>query len=110
MVNQLNLAVKHKLNKTWSLFTPTVSPSKRRNWPAAVWAFGIWLISRQQITVGVLTVHRLHRLAVLRSGWIRRAASCRSRKSGRRGLSGFWRPDHVTNVPEPTQPVKITAP
>jgi ATP-binding cassette subfamily B protein len=52
--NRHNLEVNDKLNKTWSLFTPTVSLLTEIGL-LVVWAFGIWLVSRQQITVGVLT-------------------------------------------------------
>jgi ATP-binding cassette, subfamily B, bacterial len=52
--NQLNLAVNDKLNKTWSLFSPTVSLLTDIGL-LVVWAFGIWQVSRGQITVGVLT-------------------------------------------------------
>ena len=53
-VNHHNLVVNDKLNKTWSLFTPSVSLLTEIGL-LVVWAFGIWLIARQQITVGVLT-------------------------------------------------------
>jgi ATP-binding cassette subfamily B protein len=49
-----NLAVNDKLNKTWSLFGPTVSLMTEIGL-LVVWAFGIWLVSRRRITVGVLT-------------------------------------------------------
>ena len=52
--NQHNLQVNDKLNKIWSLFTPTVSLLTEIGL-LVVWAFGIWLMSKQQITVGVLT-------------------------------------------------------
>ncbi|MFP5443256.1 MAG: ABC transporter transmembrane domain-containing protein, partial [Betaproteobacteria bacterium] len=52
--NQHNLEVNDKLNKTWSLFTPTVSLLTEIGL-LVVWGFGIWLVSRNQITVGVLT-------------------------------------------------------
>src|SRR3990167_796953 len=52
--NQHNLEVNDKLNKTWSLFTPTVSLLTEIGL-LVVWGFGIWLVSRSQITVGVLT-------------------------------------------------------
>ena len=52
--NQHNLEVNDKLNKTWSLFTPTVSLLTEIGL-LVVWGFGIWLVSRNQITVGVDT-------------------------------------------------------
>ena len=52
--NQANLVVNDKLNKTWSLFTPTVSLLTDVGL-LVVWAFGIWQVSKGQITVGVLS-------------------------------------------------------
>jgi ATP-binding cassette, subfamily B, bacterial len=52
--NQHNLEVNDKLNKTWSLFTPTVTLLTELGL-LVVWAFGVWQVSRGDITVGVLT-------------------------------------------------------
>jgi ATP-binding cassette subfamily B protein len=52
--NEHNLAVNDRINKTWSLFTPTVTLLTEIGL-LVVWAFGIWLVSRSEITVGVLT-------------------------------------------------------
>ena len=52
--NQYNLEVNDKLNKTWSLFSPTVSLMTEIGL-LVVWAFGIWQVSQNHITVGVLT-------------------------------------------------------
>ncbi|MEY2838487.1 MAG: hypothetical protein RJB60_786, partial [Pseudomonadota bacterium] len=52
--NHVNLGINDKLNKTWSLFSPTVALMTEIGL-LVVWAFGIWLVSRHQITVGVLT-------------------------------------------------------
>jgi ATP-binding cassette subfamily B protein len=49
--NRHNLEVNDKLNRTWSLFSPTVSLLTEIGL-LVVWAFGIWLVSRSQITVG----------------------------------------------------------
>jgi ATP-binding cassette subfamily B protein len=51
---QHNLAVNDKLNKVWSLFTPRVVPDGNR-FAGGHLGFGIWQLSKQQITVGVLT-------------------------------------------------------
>ena len=51
--NQHNLAVNDRLNKIWSLFTPTVTLLTEIGL-LIVWAFGIWQVSRNEITVGVL--------------------------------------------------------
>jgi len=52
--NRHNLAINDRLNKTWSLFSPTVTLLTEIGL-LVVWAFGIWQVSRDQITDGVLT-------------------------------------------------------
>src|SRR4030095_16407500 len=52
--NRHNLEVNDKLNRTWSLFTPTVSLLTEIGL-LVVWGFGIWQVARGSITVGVLT-------------------------------------------------------
>ena len=42
--NRHNLAVNDRLNKTWSLFSPTVSVLTEVGL-LVVWAFGIWLVA-----------------------------------------------------------------
>ena len=107
-VNQLNLAVNDKLNKTWSLFTPTVSLLTEIGL-LVVWAFGIWLISKQQITVGVLTAF----IAYIGRFYGRLDSMSRIVSVTQKAAAGAKRIfdilDHVSNVPEPAQPVKITA-
>lgn len=107
-VNQLNLAVNDKLNKTWSLFTPTVSLLTEIGL-LVVWAFGIWLISRQQITVGVLTAF----IAYIGRFYGRLDSMSRIVSVTQKAAAGAKRIfdilDHVSNVPEPANPVKISA-
>ena len=107
-VNQLNLTVNDKLNKTWSLFTPTVSLLTEVGL-LVVWAFGIWLISRQQITVGVLTafVAYIGRFYGRLDSMSRIVSVTQKAAAGAKRIFDIL--DHVSNVPEPTQPVKITA-
>jgi ATP-binding cassette subfamily B protein len=52
--NRHNLAVNDRLNRLWSLFSPTVTLLTEIGL-LVVWAFGIWLVAQHQITVGVLT-------------------------------------------------------
>jgi len=52
--NRHNLVVNDRVNKIWSLFTPTVTMLTEVGL-LVVWAFGIWQVSNNQITVGVLT-------------------------------------------------------
>ncbi|MDQ3060150.1 MAG: ABC transporter ATP-binding protein/permease [Pseudomonadota bacterium] len=106
VANQLNLAVNDKLNKTWSLFTPTVSLLTEIGL-LVVWAFGIWLMSRQQITVGVLTAF----IAYIGRFYGRLDSMSRIVSVTQKAASGAKRIfdilDHVSNVPEPAQPVPI---
>ena len=106
VANQLNLAVNDKLNKTWSLFTPTVSLLTEIGL-LVVWAFGIWLMSKQQITVGVLTAF----IAYIGRFYGRLDSMSRIVSVTQKAASGAKRIfdilDHVSNVPEPAQPVKI---
>ncbi|MDP3206142.1 MAG: ABC transporter transmembrane domain-containing protein, partial [Hydrogenophaga sp.] len=50
--NAQNLVVNDRINKTWSLFTPTVTLLTDIGL-LVVWAFGIWQIAKGDITVGV---------------------------------------------------------
>ncbi|ABE43366.1 ABC transporter ATP-binding protein [Polaromonas sp. JS666] len=107
-VNQHNLAVNDKLNKTWSLFTPTVSLLTEIGL-LVVWAFGIWLVSRQQITVGVLTAF----IAYIGRFYTRLDSMSRIVSVTQKAAAGAKRIfdilDHVSNVPETANPVKIGA-
>ncbi|WP_029523796.1 cyanophycin metabolism-associated ABC transporter [Polaromonas glacialis] len=106
VVNQHNLAVNDKLNKVWSLFTPTVSLLTEMGL-LVVWAFGIWLMSRQEITVGVLTAF----IAYIGRFYGRLDSMSRIVSVTQKAAAGAKRIfdilDHVSNVPEPAQPVKI---
>ena len=107
-VNHHNLMVNDKLNKTWSLFTPSVSLLTEVGL-LVVWAFGIWLIARQQITVGVLTAF----IAYIGRFYGRLDSMSRIVSVTQKAAAGAKRIfdilDHVSNVPEPAQPVKIDA-
>lgn len=106
--NQANLAVNDKLNKTWSLFSPTVSLLTDVGL-LVVWAFGIWLVSRREITVGVLTAF----IAYIGRFYTRLDSMSRIVSVTQKAAAGAKRIfdilDHVSNVPEPAQPVKIAA-
>ena len=107
-VNQNNLAVNDKLNKVWSLFTPTVSLLTEIGL-LVVWAFGIWLMSKQQITVGVLTafVAYIGRFYGRLDSMSRIVSVTQKAAAGAKRIFDIL--DHVSNVPEPAQPVKINA-
>ena len=105
-VNQHNLAVNDKLNKVWSLFTPTVSLLTEIGL-LVVWAFGIWLMSRQEITVGVLIafVAYIGRFYGRLDSMSRIVSVTQKAAAGAKQIFDIL--DHVSNVPEPAQPVKI---
>jgi ATP-binding cassette subfamily B protein len=102
--NRHNLEVNDKLNRTWSLFTPTVSMLTEIGL-LVVWAFGIWLVSRGQITVGVLTAF----IAYIGRFYGRLDSMSRIVSVTQKAAAGAKRIfdilDHVSNVPEPAQPV-----
>ncbi|MEO8248245.1 MAG: ABC transporter ATP-binding protein, partial [Burkholderiales bacterium] len=106
--NQHNLQVNDRLNKTWSLFTPTVTLLTEIGL-LVVWAFGIWLVAQSQITVGVLTAF----LAYIGRFYIRLDSMSRIVSVTQKAAAGAKRIfdilDHVSNVPEPANPVPIGA-
>ncbi|MEI7465432.1 MAG: ABC transporter ATP-binding protein [Burkholderiales bacterium] len=107
--NQSNLQVNDRLNKTWSLFTPTVSLLTEIGL-LVVWAFGIWQVSKHQITVGVLTAF----IAYIGRFYGRLDSMSRIVSVTQKAAAGAKRIfdilDHVSNVPEPATPVKLTQP
>jgi len=106
--NVHNLEVNDKLNKTWSLFSPSVSLLTEIGL-LVVWAFGIWLVARQQITVGVLTAF----IAYIGRFYTRLDSMSRIVSVTQKAASGAKRIfdilDHVSNVPEPANPVPLAA-
>ncbi|MGE0348941.1 ABC transporter ATP-binding protein [Hydrogenophaga sp.] len=104
--NEHNLAVNDRLNKTWSLFTPTVTLLTEFGL-LVVWAFGIWLVSQNEITVGVLTAF----IAYIGRFYGRLDSMSRIVSVTQKAASGAKRIfdilDHVSNVPEPAQPVPL---
>jgi ATP-binding cassette, subfamily B, bacterial len=104
--NAKNLAVNDRLNRTWSLFTPTVALLTEMGL-LVVWGIGIWLISHQSITVGVLTAF----LAYIGRFYGRLDSMSRIVSVTQKAAAGAKRIfdilDHVSNVPEPAQPVPL---
>ncbi len=104
--NQYNLQVNDKLNKTWSLFSPTVSLLTEIGL-LVVWAFGIWLVAHHQITVGVLTAF----IAYIGRFYGRLDSMSRIVSVTQKAAAGAKRIfdilDHVSNVPEPVNPVPM---
>ena len=104
--NRHNLEVNDRLNKIWSLFTPTVSLLTEIGL-LVVWAFGIWLVSKQQITVGVLTAF----IAYIGRFYTRLDSMSRIVSVTQKAAAGAKRIfdilDHVSNVPDPVNPVPL---
>ncbi|MEN3112484.1 ABC transporter ATP-binding protein [Uliginosibacterium paludis] len=104
--NSHNLAVNDKINKTWSLFSPTVTLLTEIGL-LIVWAFGIWQVSRNDITVGVLVAF----LAYIGRFYTRLDSMSRIVSVTQKAAAGAKRIfdilDHVSSVPEPANPVAL---
>ena len=104
--NRYNLAVNDKLNRTWSLFSPTVTLLTEVGL-LVVWAFGIWQVSQNAITVGVLTAF----LAYISRFYTRLDSMSRIVSVTQKAAAGAKRIfdilDHVSSVPEPANPVAL---
>jgi ATP-binding cassette subfamily B protein len=104
--NQHNLLVNNKLNRLWSLFSPTVTLLTEIGL-LVVWAAGIWLVSRGRITVGVLTAF----LAYIGRFYTRLDSMSRIVSVTQKAASATKRIfeilDHVSSVPEPKDPVQL---
>ncbi|QYF96090.1 ABC transporter ATP-binding protein/permease [Massilia sp. PAMC28688] len=104
--NRHNLAVNDKLNRVWSLFSPTVSFLTELGL-LVVWVFGIWLVSSNDITVGVLTLFITYSSRFYgRLDSMSRIVSV-TQKSASAAKRIFDILDHVSSVPEPVNPVKL---
>ena len=106
VANQHNLAVNDKLNQIWSLFTPTITLLTEFGL-LVVWAFGIWLVAQNQITVGVLVAF----LAYISRFYARLDSMSRIVSVTQKAAAGAKRIfdilDHVSSVPETNNPVHL---
>ena len=104
--NLTNLQANDRVNKTWSLFTPTVTFLTEVGL-LVVWGFGIWLVAGGQITVGVLTAF----IAYIGRFYSRLDSMSRIVSVTQKAAAGAKRIfdilDHVSNVPDPANPVKL---
>jgi ATP-binding cassette subfamily B protein len=104
--NKHNLDVNDKLNKVWSLFSPTVSFLTELGL-LVIWCFGIWQVSRGDTTVGTLTSF------IAYSGRFYTRLDSMSRivsvtqKSASAAKRIFDILDHVSSVPDPSNPVRL---
>lgn len=104
--NNRNLAVNDRVNTLWSVFAPTVTLLTELGL-LVVWAFGIWLVGHNQITVGVLTAF----LTYIGRFYLRLDSMSRIVSFTQKAAAGAKRIfdilDHVSSVPEPSKPVHI---
>ncbi len=104
--NKHNLEVNDRLNRVWSLFAPTVGLLTEVG-VLVVWIFGIWLISKDKITVGVLTAF----LAYISRFYMRLDSMSRIVSTTQKAAAGAKRIfdilDHVSSVPDPVKPVTL---
>ena len=106
VANQHNLVVNDRINKIWSLFSPSVTLLTEFGL-LMVWAFGIWQVSHNEISVGVLTAF----LAYISRFYTRLDSMSRIVSVTQKAASGAKRIfdilDHVSSVPESTNPVHL---
>ena len=104
--NHHNLLVNDRINKIWSLFSPSVSLLTEVGL-LVVWAFGIWQVSNGKITVGML----LMAIAYISRFYGRLDSMSRivsvTQKSASAAKRIFDILDHVSSVPEPAKPVHV---
>jgi len=104
--NLQNLAINDRVNKVWALFTPTITFLTEVGL-LIVWAFGIWQVAHESITVGVLTAF----LAYISRFYVRLDSMSRIVSFTQKAAAGTKRIfdilDHVSSVPDTPNPVKI---
>ncbi len=104
--NRHNLEVNDRLNRIWSLFAPTVGLLTEIG-VLVVWVAGIWLISHDRVTVGVLTAF----LAYISRFYTRLDSMSRIVSVTQKAAAGAKRIfdilDHVSSVPDPIRPVAL---
>lgn len=100
------LNVNDRVNKVWSLFSPTVTLVTEVGL-LIVWGFGIWQVSENEITVGVLAAF----LAYISRFYGRLDSMSRIVSVTQKAAAGAKRIfdilDNVSSVPEPSLPVKL---
>jgi ATP-binding cassette subfamily B protein len=104
--NQRNLLVNNRVNRVWSLFSPSVTLLTEVGL-LIVWAFGIWQVSHNEITVGVLAAF----LAYISRFYTRLDSMSRIVSVTQKAAAGAKRIfdilDHVSSVPDATNPVHL---
>ena len=106
VANQHNLAVNDRVNRVWALFSPTITLLTEVGL-LVVWAFGIWQISRDAITVGMLTacLAYIGRFYTRLDSMSRIVAFTQQAATASKRIFDIL--DHVSSVPEPVNPMKL---
>jgi len=109
LANVHNLEANDRVNKVWSLFSPTVGLMTEIGL-LVVWGFGIWLVAQDQITVGVLSAF----IAYIGRFYVRLDSMSRIVNITQKAAAGAKRIfdvlDQVSSVPEPVNPVPLPQP
>ena len=107
LANEHNLAVNDRVNRVWALFSPTITLLTEIGL-LVVWAFGIWQISHDAITVGMLTacLAYIGRFYTRLDSMSRIVAFTQQAATASKRIFDIL--DHVSSVPEPSQPIKLT--
>lgn len=104
--NKHNLQINDRVNRIWSLFSPTVTFLTEIGL-LIVWAVGIWQVSQGDITVGVLTAF----LAYIGRFYTRLDSMSRIVSVTQKAAAGAKRIfdilDHVSSVPDAQNPVHL---
>lgn len=107
LANEHNLAVNDRVNRVWALFSPTITLLTEIGL-LVVWAFGIWQIANDAITVGMLTacLAYIGRFYTRLDSMSRIVAFTQQAATASKRIFDIL--DHVSSVPEPSQPIKLT--
>lgn len=104
--NRYNLLANDRVNRLWSLFSPTVSLLTEVGL-LVVWVFGIWQVSQSHISTGML----LSALAYIGRFYTRLDSMSRIVSVTQKAAAGAKRIfdilDHVSNVPDPAHPIPL---
>ena len=109
LANQRNLEVNDRVNRIWSSFAPTVTLLTEVGL-LVVWAFGIYQVAHETITVGVLTAF----LAYISRFYGRMDSMSRIVSHTQKAAAGAKRIfdilDHQSSVPDTPNPTPMTQP
>ncbi len=104
--NARNLAVNDRVNKVWSIFTPTVTFLTEIG-VLVVWIFGILQVSQHHIRPGdlMMFIASTSRLYGRMGSMSRIVSVSQNAAAGAKRIFDIL--DHVSSVPEPSQPVEL---